>query len=180
VTIRVLMVGKDDKVMAKMATDMGSDFTVSHTQDVEQALADPAAPDVDVVVLGRALSDDNREALRRRFARGGHQPAIVNSLGPLGELVAAQVRGAYAEQRGEPSSVAGVSASALTLDVTGPTAVTVTLFRVAPLFRLTTTELFAGTLDPGQHTVAVPRAFLSRRYLLVSEDGGRARFLTVP
>src|SRR5437763_16164596 len=111
------MVGKDDTVMAKMAADMGPDFTVSHTQDVEQALADPAAPGVDAVVLGRALNDDAREALRRRFAREGAGPAIVNSLGPHGVLVAAQVRGALSEQRGEPTAVAGLTSRELRLHV---------------------------------------------------------------
>lgn len=181
-TIRVLMVGKSDEMMARMAASMGPDFTVSYTQDVEKALADSGAAQVDVVVLGRALNDAKREALRAGYEKGGHRLAVINSLGPLGELVGAQVRAAYAELQGTPMGyqVVGVTGMELRLEVTEPTTVTATVYRVSALWRLTTRQLFSGELQPGAHTLPVPRSALSKRYVLLTADGGQARFVAVP
>jgi hypothetical protein len=177
------MVGKSDTVMAQMATDMGQDFEVTHTQDIGRARNEFDAAKYDVVILGRALKGPDREALLGTVHGPANGLAVITSLAPCGALSAAHARAAISEvDSGEKVlNVTGTNGREVRFELARAAEVTVTLYTLTMFqYLLKVKPIFNGPLPAGSHEVEIPRTFsdrFERKHLYVAADNRDARLI---
>lgn len=179
---RVLMVGKSNAVMAEMARDMGPEFDVRHTEDVREAAAELDPRAFDVVILGRALKPDGRQALLRAIEETDGRLAVLTSLAPCGKLSAAHARAAMSAATGRTTlTAASVRGSELTFDLTAPARVTVTLYTLTALrYILKVKPILTRDFPAGRQALRIPRTLsdrFERKHLYVAADDGDAFLL---
>lgn len=184
--VRVFMVGKKAEVMDRMAREMGPDFEVTHYDDVARARAAFDADKFDVVILGRALKQPDREAILGTVS-GAEGVPVIDSIGPQGVLSAAHARAAISEA-GPTAKVLRVTSASdkrVRFELTRDADVTVTFYGLTVMQRnLKVRPVFQGRLAAGTHQIDIPRTFsdrfTERKHLYVAADNGDARLIRLP
>jgi hypothetical protein len=183
-TMRVLMVGKSNKLMARMAAKMTPlGMVVQSTQDLHSACRDLDGRDVDVVVVGRALTDEQRREVSGTLHVRNPDLPIVKSMGPYGELVGPQVEAALRRPGTHPAVESATrTGGVLTLRMRRPAEVTVRLLRHDLIWRLHDTVLFTGAVPAGPSDVRIGRRRLGiggESFALIGVDGHTETVLTL-
>lgn len=170
--IRVLMIGKSNKTMAKMAMAMGSDFRVDYSENTPDALSNKQGQDFDAVVLGRALPDQARQVFNHILLAQNPNLVVVKSLGPIGELVAAQVKQALFEKSGTEPMAQDITYSkqGVTFTLKATAKIHVTRYSTNIFFKTTTAKIINDQLDEGRHSIHIQKGFLAQTYVSISCD----------
>ncbi|MFE7854873.1 oxidoreductase [Streptomyces sp. NPDC057403] len=154
---RVLLIGARVALLAKLAAALrtigiGADIAHdAHGVPAEELRAYGA------VAFGRAVTAEERAAVRRSFDRAGIEVAYVEGLAPIVPLLVAQIEHALdrspAERRRLTRLVAADGEAGV--EVTSPCRVRLTAYRLDRLYRTHTHEVFDGLLEPGRHRIAL-------------------------
>ncbi|MEO3974670.1 oxidoreductase [Streptomyces sp. CAU 1734] len=173
---RVVLTGARDAVLVPLraalhAGGIGADIAPDPTRPPAGELRDYA-----VVAFGRAAGEAERAAVRAAFADAGAEPVYVSGLAPVVPLLAAQIEQALDDRRADPrrpltALTAGDGAALLT--VATACRVRLTAYRAALFHRTRETPVFAGTLEPGEHRIALDgRAVRGASFLVARTLGG--------
>jgi hypothetical protein len=171
---RVLLIGARVAVLAKLAAALraiGIGADIAHDANdvpVEELRAYGA------VAFGRAISEQQRAAVRRSFERAGVDVAYVDGLAPIIPLLVAQIEHALdrspVDQRRLTRLVAGGGEA--DVEVTSSCRVRVTAYRLDRLYRTHTHEVFDGVLEPGSHRIALDAKAVKGESFVVARTAG--------
>jgi hypothetical protein len=171
---RVLLIGARVAVLAKLAAALrtigiGADITRdAHDVPAEELRAYGA------VAFGRAVTEDERAAVRRSFERAGVEVAYVDGLAPIVPLLVAQIENALdrspVERRRLTRLVAADGEAGV--EVTSPCRVRLTAYRLDRLYRTHTHEVFDGVLEPGRHRIALDARAVKGESFVVARTSG--------
>jgi hypothetical protein len=171
---RVLLIGARVAVLAKLAAALrtigvGADITRDATDVPAEELGQYGA-----VAFGRAITAEERAAVRRSFEDAGLDVAYVDGLAPIIPLLVAQIEQALGRSPVEHRRLTGLSAAggAAHVDVTFPCRVRLTAHRLDRLHRTHTHEGFDGILEPGRHRIALEAKAVKGESFLVARTSG--------
>ncbi|MDT9694884.1 oxidoreductase [Streptomyces sp. P17] len=171
---RVLLIGARVAVLAKLAAALrtigiGADIT----RDAEGVPADELRA-YGAVAFGRAVTEEERTAVRRAFDRAGVQVAYVDGLAPIVPLLVAQIENALdrspVEQRRLTRLVAVDGEAGV--EVTSPCRVRLTAYRLDRLYRTHAHEVFDGILEAGRHRIALDAKAVKGEAYVVARTSG--------
>jgi hypothetical protein len=152
---RVLLIGARVALLAKLAAALrtigvGADIT----RDAEGVPAEELRG-YGAVAFGPTVGESERAAVRRAFQRAGLEVAYVEGLAPIIPLLVAQIEHALDHSPVPQRRLTGLVAAdgAVGIEVTSPSRVRVTAYRLDRLSRPRTHELFDGVLEPGRHHI---------------------------
>lgn len=179
VTIRILMVGRSGKTMTTMAATMGPDFEVQFTDDKESAARDVDFTTFDAVVLGRALSDADRDRLRETMREKNPTLVLLTSLAPIGPLIAEQVKASIFDNSGHPVILTDLSYRNhqrkdrhLRYTLTADCTVDIVIYRFNLLFQVKVEPVTSPAVTAGQHDAPVGNLGLpGERYAVITVNG---------
>ncbi|MER5450499.1 oxidoreductase [Streptomyces sp. NPDC002766] len=171
---RVLLIGARVALLAKLAAALrtiGIGADIAH--DAHGVPADELRA-YGAVAFGRAVTQEERAAVRRSFEQAGLDVAYVEGLAPIVPLLVAQIEHALdrspAEQRRLTRLVAADGEAGV--EVTSPCRVRLTAYRLDRLYRTHTHEVFDGVLEPGRHRIALDaRARKGESYVVARTAG---------
>jgi hypothetical protein len=170
----VLLIGARVAVLAKLAAALrtigvGADITRDATDVPAEELGQYGA-----VAFGRAITAEERAAVRRSFEDAGLDVAYVDGLAPIIPLLVAQIEQALGRSPVEHRRLTGLSAAggAAHVDVTFPCRVRLTAHRLDRLHRTHTHEVFDGILEPGRHRIALEAKAVKGESFLVARTSG--------
>ncbi len=154
---RVLLIGARVALLAKLAAALrtigiGADIT----RDAEGVPADELRA-YGAVAFGRAVTEEERAAVRRAFDRAGVEVAYVDGLAPIVPLLVAQIEHALDRsplQQRRLTRLVAVDGEA-GVEVTSPCRVRLTAYRLDRLYRTHAHEVFDGVLEAGRHRIAL-------------------------
>ncbi|MBC2900475.1 oxidoreductase [Streptomyces cupreus] len=154
---RVLLIGARVALLAKLAAALrtigiGADIT----RDAEGVPADELRA-YGAVAFGRAVTEEERAAVRRAFDRAGVEVAYVDGLAPIVPLLVAQIENALDRsppQQRRLTRLVAVDGEA-GVEVTSPCRVRLTAYRLDRLYRTHAHEVFDGVLEAGRHRIAL-------------------------
>ncbi|WP_262705448.1 MULTISPECIES: oxidoreductase [Streptomyces] len=168
---RVLLIGPRAAVLAKLAAALrrigiGAEITL----DAAGAHADELRK-YGVVVFGRTVGQDERDAVRDAFAAARSDAVCITALAPIVPLLVAQVEQALDRTPHDRRRLLGLTAVAggaeAVVEVASTCRVALVAHRLDRLSRARTRELFDAVLEPGTHHVPLdPRALRGRSYLV--------------
>jgi hypothetical protein len=171
---RVLLIGARVALLAKLAAalrtiNIGADITRdAHDISAEELRAYGA------VAFGRAVTEEERAAVRHSFEHAGVEVAYVDGLAPIVPLLVAQIEHALdrspVERRRLTRLVAADGEAGV--EVTSPCRVRLTAYRLDRLYRTHTHEVFDGVLEPGRHRIALDAKAVKRESFLVARTSG--------
>ncbi|MDL5204981.1 oxidoreductase [Streptomyces sp. ALI-76-A] len=171
---RVLLVGARAALLAKLAAALriigvGADITHgTHAISADELHAYGA------VAFGRAVTQEERAAVRRSFDRAGVEVVYVDGLAPIVPLLVAQIEHALdrgpVERRRLTRLVAADGEAGI--EVTSPCRVVLTAYRLDRLHRTHTHEVFDGVLEPGHHRVPLDARAVKGESFLVARTSG--------
>ncbi|MGW1026033.1 oxidoreductase [Streptomyces sp. NPDC002577] len=154
---RVLLIGARVAVLAKLAAALR---TIGIGAEITTDAADVPADELrtyGAVAFGRAVSEEQRAAVRDAFERAGVDVAHVDGLAPIIPLLVAQIEHALdrgpQEQRRLTRLVAADGEAGV--EVSSTCRVRLTAYRLDRLYRTHTHEVFDGILDAGGHRIAL-------------------------
>ncbi len=171
---RVLLIGARVALLAKLAAALriigiGADIT----RDAHDVPADELRA-YGAVVFGRAITEEERAAVRQSFERAGVDVTYVDGLAPIVPLLVAQIEHALdrspVERRRLTSLVAADGEA--NVEVTSPCRVSLTAYRLDRLYRTHAHELFDGILEPGRHRIALDAGAVRGEAFVVARTSG--------
>lgn len=126
------------------------------------------------MAFGRAVTEEERAAVRRSFARAGVDVAYVDGLAPIVPLLVAQIEHALdrrpVEQRRLTRLVAADGEAGV--EVTSPCRVRLTAYRLDRLYRTHAQEVFDGVLETGRHRIALDAKAVRGESFVVARTSG--------
>ncbi|MFD4232023.1 oxidoreductase [Streptomyces sp. NPDC058545] len=171
---RVLLIGARVAVLAKLAAALraigiGADITADVAQVSPDELRGYRA-----VAFGRAITEDERAAVRKGFTRAGADVAYVDGLAPVIPVLVAQIehaldRTAPAQRRLVRLAAADGTAG---VHVTSSCRVTLVAYRIDRLYRTRTQEVFDGVLEPGEHRIPLDARAVKGQSFIVARTTG--------
>jgi hypothetical protein len=171
---RVLLIGARVAVLAKLAAALR---TIGIGADITRDAHDVPADELrayGAVAFGRAVTEEERAAVRRSFERARVDVAYVDGLAPIVPLLVAQIEHALdrspREQRRLTRLVAADGEAGI--EVTSPCRVQLTAYRLDRLYRTHTHELFDGILEPGRHRIALDAKAVKGESFVVARTSG--------
>ncbi|WP_217236537.1 oxidoreductase [Streptomyces sp. AC555_RSS877] len=171
---RVLLIGARVALLAKLAAALriigiGADIT----RDAHDVPADELRA-YGAVVFGRAITEEERAAVRQSFERAGVDVTYVDGLAPIVPLLVAQIEHALdrspVERRRLTRLVAADGEAGV--EVTSPCRVRLTAYRLDRLYRTHAHELFDGILEPGRHRIALDARAVRGEAFVVARTSG--------
>ena len=171
---RVLLIGARVALLARLAAALR---TIGIGADIAHDATDVHAEELrgyGAVAFGRAVTEEQRAAVRRAFDQAGADVAYVAGLAPIVPLLVAQIeqaldRGPLARRRLTRLTAAGGEAE---VEVTSPCRVRLTAYRLDRLYRAHTREVFDAILEPGTHRVPLDRRATRGESFLVARTAG--------
>lgn len=171
---RVLLIGARVAVLARLAAALrtigiGADITDGATGVPAEELRTYGA-----VAFGRAVTAQERTAVRGAFDAAGVEVAYVDGLAPIIPLLVAQIEHALDRAPLEHRRLTRLTSTAGTahVEVTSTCRVRLVAYRLDRLHRTHTREVFDGTLEPGEHRIAVEgRAVRGQAFLVARTTG---------
>ncbi|MFF4359439.1 oxidoreductase [Streptomyces sp. NPDC001604] len=171
---RVLLIGARVALLAKLAAALrtiGIGADIAH--DADGVPADELRA-YGAVAFGRAVTQEERTAVRRSFEQAGVEVVYVEGLAPIVPLLVAQIEHALdrspAEQRRLTRLVAADGEAGV--EVTSPCRVRLTTYRLDRLYRTHTHEVFDGVLEPGRHRIALDAKAVKGESFVVARTAG--------
>jgi hypothetical protein len=171
---RVLLIGARVALLAKLAAALrtiGIGADIAH--DADGVPADELRA-YGAVAFGRAITQEERAAVRRSFEQAGVDVVYVEGLAPIVPLLVAQIEHALdrspAEQRRLTRLVAADGEAGV--EVTSPCRVRLTAYRLDRLYRTHTHEVFDGVLEPGRHRIALDAKAVKGESFVVARTAG--------
>jgi hypothetical protein len=171
---RVLLIGARVAVLAKLAAALraigiGADITRDATGVPAEELRQYSA-----VAFGRAVTAEERAAVRRSFEDAGLDVAHVDGLAPIVPLLVAQIEQALNRAPVQQRRLTGLAATdgAAYVEVTSVCRVRLTAHRLDRFYRTHSSEVFDGTLEPGRHRVALDPKTVKGEAFLVARTSG--------
>ncbi|MFE6332358.1 oxidoreductase [Streptomyces sp. NPDC057806] len=171
---RVLLIGARVAVLAKLAAALrtigiGADIT----RDADGVPADELRG-YGAVAFGRAVTEQERAAVRRVFDRAGVEVAYVHGLAPIVPLLVAQIEHALDRspvQQRRLTRLVAVDGEA-GVEVTSPCRVRLTAYRLDRLYRTHAHEVFDGVLEAGRHRIALDAKAVKGEAYVVARSSG--------
>ncbi|WSQ13547.1 oxidoreductase [Streptomyces sp. NBC_01231] len=171
---RVLLIGARVALLAKLAAALR---TIGIGADITRDAQDVPADELrgyGAVAFGRAITQEERAAVRHSFAQAGVEVACVDGLAPIVPLLVAQIEHALdrspAERRRLTRLVAADGEAGV--EVTSPCRVRLTAYRLDRLYRTHTHELFDGVLEAGSHRIALDTKAVKGESFVVARTSG--------
>jgi len=171
---RVLLIGARVAVLAKLAAALR---TIGIGADITREVGDVHADELrgyGAVAFGRAVTEEERAAVRRSFERAGVDVAYVDGLAPIIPLLVAQIEHALdrspVEQRRLTRLVAADGEAGV--EVTSPCRVRLTAYRLDRLYRTHAQEVFDGVLEAGRHRIALDARAVKGESFVVARTSG--------
>ncbi|MCD9876415.1 oxidoreductase [Streptomyces guryensis] len=171
---RVLLIGARVALLAKLAAALrtiGIGADIAH--DVGGVPGDELRA-YGAVAFGRAITREERAAVRHSFEQAGVDVVYVEGLAPIVPLLVAQIEHALdrspAEQRRLTHLVAADGEAGV--EVTSPCRVRLTAYRLDRLYRTHTHEVFDGVLEPGRHRIALDARAVKGESFVVARTAG--------
>ncbi|WP_406440958.1 oxidoreductase [Streptomyces sp. NBC_01613] len=171
---RVLLIGARVALLAKLAAALriiGIGADIAH--DAQGVPADELRA-YGAVAFGRAITQQERAAVRRSFEQAGVDVAYVEGLAPIVPLLVAQIEHALdrspVEQRRLTRLVAADGEAGV--EVTSPCRVRLTAYRLDRLYRTHAHEVFDGVLEPGRHRIALDAKAVKGESFVVARTAG--------
>ncbi|MET8331732.1 oxidoreductase [Streptomyces sp. NPDC005181] len=171
---RVLLIGARVAVLAKLAAALraigvGADITADAAQVSPEELRGYRA-----VAFGRAITEDERAAVRQAFTRAGADVAYVDGLAPVVPVLLAQIehaldRSAPAQRRLVRLTAADGTAG---VDVTAACRVSLVAYRLDRVYRTHAREVFDGVLEPGEHRITLDARAVKGQSFIVARTSG--------
>ncbi|MCI3270836.1 oxidoreductase [Streptomyces cylindrosporus] len=171
---RVLLIGARVALLAKLAAALrtiGIGADIAH--DAEGVPADELAA-YGAVAFGRAITQEQRAAVRRAFEQAGLDVAYVEGLAPIVPLLVAQIEHALDRSPMEQRRLTGLVAAdgEAGVEVTSPCRVRLTAYRLDRLYRTHANEVFDGVLEPGRHRIALDAKAVKGESFVVARTSG--------
>ncbi|MER7571172.1 oxidoreductase [Streptomyces sp. NPDC126514] len=171
---RVLLIGARVAVLARLAAALrtigiGADIT----RDADGVPADELRG-YGAVAFGRAVTEQERAAVRRVFDRAGVEVAYVHGLAPIVPLLVAQIEHALDRspvQQRRLTRLVVVDGEA-GVEVTSPCRVRLTAYRLDRLYRTHAHEVFDGVLEAGRHRIALDAKAVKGEAYVVARSSG--------
>lgn len=171
---RVLLIGARVAVLAKLAAALRS---IGIGADITHGVGGVPADELrgyGAVAFGRAISEEERAAVRQSFARAGIEVAYVDGLAPIVPLLVAQIENALdrspVAQRRLTRLVAADGEAGV--EVTSPCRVRLTAYRLDRLYRTHAQEVFDGVLEAGRHRIALDAKAVKGESFVVARTSG--------
>lgn len=171
---RVLLIGARVALLAKLAAALR---TIGIGADITRDAADVPADELrgyGAVAFGRAVTPEERAAVRAAFDRAGVDVAYVDGLAPIVPLLVAQIEHALdrspADRRRLTRLVAADGEAGI--EVTSPCRVQLTAYRLDRLYRTHAHEVFDGILEPGRHRIALDAKAVKGESFVVARTSG--------
>jgi hypothetical protein len=171
---RVLLIGARVAVLAKLAAALR---TIGIGADITHEVGEVHADELrgyGAVAFGRAVTEEERAAVRRSFVRAGVDVAYVDGLAPIVPLLVAQIEHALdrrpVEQRRLTRLVAADGEAGV--EVTSPCRVRLTAYRLDRLYRTHAQEVFDGVLEAGRHRIALDAKAVRGESFVVARTSG--------
>ncbi|MFF7639386.1 oxidoreductase [Streptomyces canus] len=171
---RVLLIGARVAVLAKLAAALR---TIGIGADITREVGEVPADELrgyGAVAFGREVTEEERAAVRRSFARAGVEVAYVDGLAPIVPLLVAQMEHALdrrpLEQRRLTRLVAADGEAGV--EVTSPCRVRLTAYRLDRLYRTHAQEVFDGVLEAGRHRIALDAKAVRGEAFVVARTSG--------
>ncbi|WP_328500673.1 oxidoreductase [Streptomyces sp. NBC_00457] len=171
---RVLLIGARVALLAKLAAALR---TIGIGADITRDAADVPADELrgyGAVAFGRAVTQEERAAVRAAFDRAGVEVAYVDGLAPIVPLLVAQIEHALdrspADRRRLTRLVAADGEAGI--EVTSPCRVQLTAYRLDRLYRTHAHEVFDGILEPGRHRIALDAKAVKGESFVVARTSG--------
>lgn len=181
----VLVIGRSEKVLRETVDLLRADgHLAAATNDFDGVLALFDAMQLTIVVFGGMVAPDTKEGLRGALAAANPRIAFVQGLAGIPGLLAAQVQAAGAPSRVTPGSITydprdrTVTISLRTRERVRVVGFWGTAF-VPPDPESTSQEIFAQTVEPGTHTVALPTIIPPSASFIVVHVGANVHPLVV-
>ncbi|GAA2486510.1 oxidoreductase [Streptomyces longisporus] len=171
---RVLLIGARVALLAKLAAALrtiGIGADIAH--DADGVPADELRA-YGAVAFGRAVTQEERTAVRRSFEQAGVDVVYVEGLAPIVPLLVAQIEHALdrspAQQRRLTRLVAADGEAGV--EITSSCRVRLTAYRLDRLYRTHTHEVFDGVLEPGRHRIALDAKAVKGESFVVARTAG--------
>ncbi|WP_210575356.1 oxidoreductase [Streptomyces sp. GESEQ-4] len=171
---RVLLIGARVALLAKLAAALraigiGADIT----RDATDAPADELRG-YGAVAFGRAVTQEERAAVRAAFDRAGVDVAYVDGLAPIVPLLVAQIEHALDRSPPDRRRLTRLVAAdgEAGIEVTSPCRVQLTAYRLDRLYRTHAHEVFDGILEPGRHRIALDAKAVKGESFVVARTSG--------
>ncbi|KOU60896.1 oxidoreductase [Streptomyces sp. MMG1533] len=171
---RVLLIGARVALLAKLAAALR---TIGIGADITRDAHDVPADELrayGAVAFGRAITEEERAAVRHSFERAGVDVVYVDGLAPIVPLLVAQIENALdrspLERRRLTRLVAADGEAGV--EVTSPCRVRLTAYRLDRLYRIHTHEVFDGILEPGRHRIALDARAVKGESFVVARTSG--------
>jgi hypothetical protein len=171
---RVLLIGARVAVLARLAAALR---TIGIGADITREVGAVPAEELrgyGAVAFGRAVTEEERAAVRGSFARAGVDVAYVDGLAPIVPLLVAQIEHALdrspVEQRRLTRLVAADGEAGV--EVTSPCRVSLTAYRLDRLYRTHAREVFDGVLEVGRHRIALGAEPVRGQSFVVARTSG--------
>lgn len=171
---RVLLIGARVALLAKLAAALR---TIGIGADITRDAHDVPAEELrgyGAVAFGRAVTEEERAAVRRSFERAGVDVAYVDGLAPIVPLLVAQIEHALdrspVERRRLTRLVAADGEAGV--EVTSPCRVRLTAYRLDRLYRTHVHEVFDGILEPGHHRIPLDAKAVKGESFVVARTSG--------
>jgi hypothetical protein len=179
---RVLLIGARVAVLARLAAALraigiGADITDGATGVPAEELRTYGA-----VAFGRAVTAQERAGVRAAFETAGVEVAYVDGLAPIIPVLVAQIEHALDRAPLECRRLTRLTSTAGTADVevTSTCRLRLVAHRLDRLHRTHTREVFDGTLEPGEHRIAVDGRAVKGEAFLVARTTGTVLVTQVP
>ena len=171
---RVLLIGARVALLAKLAAALrtiGIGADIAH--DVNGVHADELRG-YGAVAFGRAVTQEERAAVRRSFEQAGVEVAYVEGLAPIVPLLVAQIEHALDRSPVELRRLTRLVAAdgEAGVEVTSPCRVRLTAYRLDRLYRSHAHEVFDGVLEPGRHRIALDAKAVKGESFVVARTAG--------
>ena len=171
---RVLLIGARVALLAKLAAALrtiGIGADIAH--DADGVPADELRA-YGAVAFGRAITREQRAAVRSSFEQAGVDVVYVEGLAPIVPLLVAQIEHALdrspAEQRRLTRLVAADGEAGV--EITSPCRVRLTAYRLDRLYRTHAHEVFDGVLEPGRHRIPLDAKAVKGESFVVARTAG--------
>ncbi|MCT9077703.1 hypothetical protein [Streptomyces fulvoviolaceus] len=171
---RVLLIGARVAVLAKLAAALR---IIGIGADITREVGDVPADELrayGAVAFGRAITEEERAAVRRSFDRAGVDVAYVDGLAPIVPLLVAQIEHALdrrpVEQRRLTRLVTADGEAGV--EVTSPCRVRLTAYRLDRLYRTHAQEVFDGVLEAGRHRISLDAKAVKGESFVVARSSG--------
>lgn len=171
---RVLLIGARVALLAKLAAALRA---IGIGADITHGASDVPADELrgyGAVAFGRAVTQEERAAVRAAFDRAGVDVAYVDGLAPIVPLLVAQIEHALDRRPADQHRLASLVAAGgeAGVEVTSPCRVRVTAYRLDRLYRSHAQEVFDGILEPGSHRIALDARAVRGESFVVARTSG--------